>query len=120
MSAIRFGTWNARNVINKKEQVESLLHNLDILAISESWLSPCCPVWQVAGYFMYRKDRLDQRVGSGSHLLVGNSLEVAPILLNAGVTSRIDAVGAVVDTHLGRIQFLSVYASPGVAIPGGT
>lgn len=44
---------------------------------------------------------------------------VPSILLNAGVTFRIDAVGAAIDTHLGRIEFLSVYVPPKVAIPGG-
>lgn len=72
MSAIRFATWNAHSVLNKKGQVESLLHlhNLDILAISETWLPPRCPVWQIAGFFKYRRDRPGQRVGGGGTIYI--------------------------------------------------
>ena len=38
---IRFSVWNTHNVINKRADVEFLLHDqeLDILCISESWLT---------------------------------------------------------------------------------
>lgn len=55
--------------------------------------------------------------GDGSLLLVRNSLKVTPINLEARVVSRIDPVGVSVDTHLGRVQFLSVYAPPRTRIP---
>lgn len=122
MNSLKFSTWNARSVLNKKSQVESLLHayDLDVLSVSETWLSPDCPVWQIGGYLTFRRDRMNQQRDGGSMLLIRSSLIVSPINVDRDILVGLDVVGVSVSLQLGSIQFISVYAPPRVHISRDT
>lgn len=60
---VKFANWKARRVVGKREKVESLLiQNLDVLCISESWLTRE-QTFKINGYITYRCDRVIGRGG---------------------------------------------------------
>lgn len=95
------------------------LYDLDVLSISETWLSFRTPVWQIPGYITYRRDR-EGRIRGGTLLLVKNTLVVTPINIGTSILSKIDAVRVSIDSEMGPLQILSVYAPPSLKIPSST
>lgn len=55
-----FATWNACSVVNKKTEIEALLfqHKVDILSITETWLSDKYKVWEFFGYNIEQTEML--------------------------------------------------------------
>lgn len=119
LGKIKFGNWNAHSVIQKKSEIESMLHiyDLDLLLISETWLKSHITVWQTAGYLTYRCDRCDQRQGGGVAILVRRNLLISPITFPNDVLEYVDAIGVTITTSMGKIHFVSVYAPPNIQIP---
>lgn len=114
---LRFGTWNACSIVNKKAEVEALLHqhNLDVLAISETWLSDSVPVWEVFGFNTFRSDR--NSFGGGTLLLIRDKIVVNPIVFRSDFSEFFNAVGVMIETDLGKRVIISIYAPPGNNIP---
>ena len=70
---------NVRGISSKKSQLIDLLehsvHNkqVDIVLISETWLSDCSPVINIPGYELYRQDRVHKK-GGGVAILASSKL----------------------------------------------
>lgn len=81
---IKLGNWNAHSVVKKKSEIESLLtiHDLDLLAVTEKWLSKQVVDWSVFGYYSYRCDRPGPNIGGGSKILAKRILIITPIEIN--------------------------------------
>lgn len=56
--------WNARSVINKKLDIDYLIHteNPEVFAICETWLTTN-DKFDIKDYEIIRKDRIEQRGG---------------------------------------------------------
>ena len=73
---------NVRIISSKKSQLIDLLehcvHNkqVDIVLISETWLSDCSPVLNIPGYQLYRQDRVHKK-GGGVAILTSSKLRTA-------------------------------------------
>ena len=82
-SKLRIIFWNARSVVSKREEIEKILENLDILICVESWLTERIK-FEYKGFNTYRKDRnpgLNER-GGGIVLLIRKSYEYSEIKNN--------------------------------------
>ena len=70
---------NVRGISSKKSQLIDLLehsvHNkqVDIVLISETWLSDCSPAINIPGYELYRQDRVHKK-GGGVAILASSKL----------------------------------------------
>lgn len=117
--SLRYGNWNAHSVLNKKPEIESMLHihNLDILIITETWLTKRVPVWQFRGYLTFRQDRQSDRPGSGVLILVRNNLLVSPIRVPIQIQKYFDCICVNIATNQFNLQFVGVYAPPNIRIP---
>ena len=73
---------NVRGISSKKSQLIDLLehsvHNkqVDIVLISETWLSDCSPAIDIPGYELYRQDCLHKK-GGGVAILTSSKLRTA-------------------------------------------
>lgn len=116
---IKIGNWNAHSVVKKKTEVESLLsiYDLDLLAVSETWLTRQVVDWSVFGFYSYRCDRPGPNVGGGAMILAKRNLIITPIDLNGRYKEFFDVVAIVLQTETGDMGFVSVYAPPGIDIP---
>jgi len=78
---------NARNLINKMDQLEAWVHDIkpDIIGVTESWLTSAVLDSELAleGYDLFRKDRPVDRVGGGVLLCVKSELHAAQYELSA-------------------------------------
>ena len=61
--------WNARSVIQRKEEIQQMLQDTDIFVIVESWLSPSITHIQFPGFNNFRKDRMYSK-GGGILILI--------------------------------------------------
>ena len=67
---------NARSLNNKTNELQTLVTDVDLVAITETWLKPeigNCEVLPGNDFTIHRKDRVD-RIGGGTLLAVRNSL----------------------------------------------
>ena len=73
---------NVRIISSKKSQLIDLLehciHNkqVDIVLISETWLSDCSPALNIPGYQLYRQERVHKK-GGGVAILTSSKLRTA-------------------------------------------
>lgn len=51
----RCATWNARSILNKKVNLETLAYkgNLDLMTITETWLTASNPGWNLKGFIVH-------------------------------------------------------------------
>lgn len=118
---LRYGTWSAHSVLNKRAEIEALLsvNQLDFLSITETWLSSKIAMWQIPGYVTFRCDR-ETHAGGGTLILVKSSLIVSPIKISNNISQDIECVGVKLETVEGYIQVISVYSPPNVNISSET
>ena len=78
---------NARNLLNKFDQFEAWIHDLnpDVIGVTETWATPLVADSEIAlaGYDMFRQDRPVNREGGGVLLYVRNSLHAVQCELSA-------------------------------------
>lgn len=115
----KYANWNAHSILNKKIVVESILHihDLDLLVITETWLTAKNPVWQIRGYVTFRQDRQEQRPGGGVLILVRRELVVSSIRIPKKTLKHIDSIGITITTSRYKIQIVAAYAPPNKKIP---
>lgn len=88
------GHINIRSIVNKSEQIEHLLidSNIDILGISESWLTPKSPTAavNVQGYNTFRRDR---ETGKGGGVLANVKSHLKCELISWPQEVNIECIG---------------------------
>lgn len=117
---LRYGNWNAHSVLNKKPEIESLLHihNLDILTITETYGSRTETKYGKSGVIsLIVVIGGVIALGGGVMILVRNNLIVSPITISNLAQKHLDCVGINIFTAQYKIQFLGVYAPPNIKIP---
>ena len=68
---------NARSLVNKSAEFQSLAADLDIIAVTETWLKPHildCEILPGLDFSIHRRDRKD-KTGGGVMLAVKNSIQ---------------------------------------------
>ena len=108
----RFANWNAHSVINKRQEIEAMfsLHDLDMLCVTETWLTPDF-VFEFFGYMTFRCDRRLGR-GGGALILIRSALAVTKIDLPIPYEDAFEAVGLSVRTSLGVMAIVCAYMPP--------
>ena len=68
---------NARSLVNKSAEFQSLAADLDLIAVTETWLKPHildCEILPGLDFSIHRRDRKD-KTGGGVMLAVKNSIQ---------------------------------------------
>ena len=110
-----FTNWNAHSVLDKKQEIEAMLslHDLDMLCVTETWLTPDF----VFEFFVYLTFRCDRRLGRGDAalILIRNELAVTKMDLPIPYGDAFDAVGLSVCSPLGDLcAYLCLLTCPPV------
>lgn len=96
--------WNARSVVNKRDELMLLIseHNPHIISISETWLSSG-QNFIIPGYRVSRKDR--NGIGGGVLIAVKNNFTAVATRIN----TSLEFVCCKVDINNTTISFASIY-----------
>ena len=108
----RFPNWNAHSVFNKRQEIEAMLslHDLDMLCVTETWLTPDY-VFEFFGYLTFRCDRRLGR-GDGALILIRSDLAVTGMDLPIPYGDAFEAVGITVRSLLGVLAIVCAYMPP--------
>ena len=73
---------NARSIVNKKNELNIMVEDIDIIGITESWANTDITVVELGltGYVMFRRDRMGRR-GGGDILYVKESIQAYELKL---------------------------------------
>lgn len=113
MNSLRIVNWNARSVLPKKAELETLVqvHQPHVVCITETWLRSDKNFF-FFGYRVYRKDRIHGR-GGGVAILVVNEIvtsEVEFMLTEPGDFYPSEYLGIRIHTPRGRLECFVVYS----------
>ena len=114
---------NIRGMGSKKTQLIDLIDNsidskeLDVLLLSETWLTPFSPNLNIPGYSLYRQDQNHKR-GGGVAILVSNKLRCTLINeINSNIPET-ECIGvSIALRNGGACTLCSMYRPPNSSIP---
>lgn len=112
--SLSWALWNARSVVHKKIEIESILHThqFDVICITETWLSTELN-FNIFVYNTFRADRISGR-GGGVMILFKEGLKVERAQVPVLCGGEVDLLSINVSSVLGMISFLLVYCPPNV------
>lgn len=101
-------TWNVRNLLNKRLEIESLLFRKDIdaLALVETWLTSKIKEWHVKG---------SDSKGGGTLTLIKDSIKVEHLNIRGSWDQHMEVTGVKLGPLIGSIYLISVYVPPNSA-----
>lgn len=112
-SSLKVCTWNLRSILNKRIELETLImnHNPDIICLSETWLTPENPNWELKGFTTFRHDRCYTR-GGGSLILCKKELISSRMNIENWCTDNFEMTVVGIQTTIGKIAVASIYIAP--------
>ena len=109
---------NARSIVNKRNELNIMVEDIDphIIGITESWATPDISDAELgmAGYVMFRKDRLGRR-GGGVILYIKESIQAYEITLEKEAECE-EAVWCNIVTGKSTLTVGLVYRSPNISM----
>lgn len=110
---LRILAWNTRSICIKRIELDTLISQiiLDLITVSESWLTPEYPSWEVKNYITIRCDRLHGR-GGDTLILCRNDLIISPVDLGSWWRDQFEISAVCIQTSIGRITIFSMYIAP--------
>lgn len=107
--------WNARSILKRKEEIQQILHTVDIFACVETWLSPSVVNLQYPGFVSFRLDRT-HAPGGGILLLIRKNLTYKEI---PGITCPYESVeicGIRITNTNPAFNLIVCYRAPGLTL----
>ena len=106
---------NIRGLYSKLGKLNHLIDNVtkrqaDVITLSETWLSKYTPHFNIAGYKIYRKDRVGKK-GGGVAILVSTALHSRAIDIER-TNESLEICGVQVKTNKGQLGIFSMYRPP--------
>ena len=106
---------NIRGLYSKLGKLTQLIDNVtmrqaDVITLSETWLSKYTPHFNIAGYKMYRKDRVCKK-GGGVAILVSTALHSREIDIE-NTNDSLEICGVQIKTNKGQLGIFSMYRPP--------
>jgi exonuclease III len=114
LTRLRILSWNWNSIANKTVHLHLLTsqYSPDLVFLSETHLTPSKSLF-LPGYRTYRRDRElpsnGLRAGGGVAILIRSGLPHLEIAIDI---SPLEAVGLTLQTHLGDVNFFSIYLPP--------
>ena len=109
---LRIIYWNARSAVNKKEEIEFIIKNIDILIIVESWLNEF-DTFVFSGFNTLRKDRL-YGCGGGIVFLIRKSYNYIEISNIANPNNIVELCGVKITNMEKPVSLIACYKPPDV------
>ena len=103
--------WNPRSIVNKREELQKILDDIDIVICVESWLSDKIANFFYNGFKTFRKDRPETR-GGGILMLIRNALAYAELDNLKCSKNTIELTGLQITNVTPRINFIVCYNPP--------
>ena len=104
--------WNTRSIIKRREEIERILHKIDILVCVETWLNETHADFNFSGFFCYRKDR-SHSVGGGILLAVRKNIAFKEITNISVPNTAIEMCGLRITGANPPFNLLACYRPPG-------
>ena len=106
---------NVRGLYSKLGKLTQLIDNVtkrqaDVITLSETWLSKYTPHFNIAGYKLYRKDRVGKN-GGGVAILVSTALHSREIDIE-NIKDSLEICGVQIKTNKGQLGIFSMYRPP--------
>lgn len=100
--------WNARSIKGKEDELFNFLRkqNIQLAAITETFLKPGISIKRDPNYLVYRNDRIDGAAG-GVAIIIHKRIKHK--LLSSFNTKVIESLGIEVETNLGTLLFTVAY-----------
>jgi len=102
--------WNCHGILNKKDSLALIGNQFDILALSETWLSPD-KIFLLNNYHILRKDGPSNKSG-GVLLAIKNSIPFTKLDSIFSSDGILEAVGVKVPSSQYDIHIISIYRHP--------
>lgn len=112
---------NARSVVNKRIQIETFIYKqkLDIVRLTETWLTPEVNSWEFRGFITYRRDRLGGRRGWVAILCKRELMESNCDIVDEWSTV-FEVMAIQIRTSLGEVLVVTQYVQPTLVISADT
>lgn len=110
-SRLKILFWNVRSAIPRKNELQQILKDLDILVCVESWLKPK-DHFKVSGFNTYRKDRENSR-GGGLLFLVRKDIKFSTLVHIPTQVPDIEMSGIRITNFEPALDLLACYKIPG-------
>lgn len=111
---LKIAFWNSRSINQRKEDLHSLLDQVDILACVESWLS-VANHFHFPGFKTFRKDRKHAK-GGGIIILVRNNIAYKEIEDLTCSEQSVELAGIKLTNTKPHIDLLVCYRAPGTTL----
>lgn len=107
--------WNCRGIINKRELLPDLIEHFDILAFSETWLTPCRKLY-FPNHHILRQDGPSNHSG-GILLAVRKNIPYHKATVIPSNSETIEAIGIEIPASIKPLLIVSIYKHPGPSDP---
>ncbi|XP_078041391.1 uncharacterized protein LOC144472304 [Augochlora pura] len=111
MNSLNIVSWNGRSILGKKEELLSLMNNIDIMVCVESWLKPGI-VFNIPGYKTVRKDR-EVGKGGGVIIFIANYLKFKTIESLDVADPQVEICGIEITNLKNILNIIACYRPPG-------
>ena len=106
--------WNCRSFQPRRQEIDTLLPEVDILVCVETWLKPNINV-QFTGFITIRQDRIDSR-GGGIIFIVRKNLGFAVINNLSNASDNVEVFGIHVNGISPAFNLIACYRTPGFTL----
>lgn len=103
--------WNAKSILQRREEVQSIINDLDILICVESWLTPDVNI-HYTGFTTFRRDRTHTR-GGGIVIFIRNNIAFVEIVNLYSPDQSVEICGIHLNNIEPPLDILACYRSPG-------
>lgn len=112
---LRILQWNARSVKPKTGDLINIANSYDIILLSETWLKPTQPNFNLTGFILLRKDSIDQQ-GGGIAIATRDNIPCSRINGLDNISVNLQLLGVLIRTQKGEISIISLYKKPQVLV----
>lgn len=103
---MKIALWNARSLKHKIGELKTIIDEYDIVAITETWLSPCTTI----EFNNYNVERVDNKVtGSGIANVIRGGL---CIIIKQNINYKIRQDTITIETINGEMDLILTYRKP--------
>ena len=113
---------NIRGLYSKQTNLKNLIDDVEsrgkapsVITVSETWLTPHSPVPEIAGYKLYRRDRLHKK-GGGIAIFVSERLQSREVAVDIPTPTAFEYIAVEIKGRRDPVIICSIYRPPNTII----
>lgn len=112
---LRVLNWNCRGFWEKRHEIEHFSQHYDIISLSETFLKPSHPQFNLQGFKYVRIDRQTNTYGGGIIVFIGQEIEYKRIFIS-NTPTKMECVAVQLIKGNDKLSLISVYCPPNASL----